>query len=552
MNEEKNQKINFEIGSQSLENDAEYQRRLAEFNAEHYTKEKKARYFRRKIIISVIVACIIAVVAFFSSRYTYIINIIVVCSLSLVLLLLFFITPKFDEISFRKNKFARENNLLILPNNSSKSENSAFDQIGAQYVNFYRFHRFKKENLEFGYAHYETGGKSSTHYYTFYVEETLPFWVQNLVIDSRVTSSLKVENLHKAGLLKLEGDFHNYFEIETEENHKMEATTFLAPDLMAALIDNFIECDIEFFDNKVRFYFYADDPDVANPEAFFGKMSKNFTIAEKFLNEFRNRFIYLKKSDSSDATRKITSNDPMSEWPNKILFLSIITLFMSFYIALSSALNTGSFDNIVGMIAIIVFFASIGAIVVATNIRKKTNRVKSIYAKFIPIWLFLVYAIISLAVKAFGGTLTKELYRTPSSMYSNSSNKSSPQKTESTVSKNEEKKADDKNLTMSGEYKFNKVYYEILRYKKEQGGNLDWDDPVHFENIKARLPEDVARDFKTSRNVVGERGIDYDIVYIHRGQSCDGKYFEFHNSKTSLYIDEWSPEKSWSNKCENI
>jgi hypothetical protein len=221
--------------------------------------------------------------------------------------LIFFVKPKFDELAFRKEKFAKENGLAILPDDYSTFPNSAFDRMNSRYTNFHRFNRFRKNNTEFGFYHYETGGKSSVHFYTFYVEETLPFAAQNLVIDSKTVSRIKTSKLHKDNLVKLEGDFHDYFEIETEEGREMEVLAFLAPDVMAALIDNFMVCDIEFFDNKVRFYFVADYSNTQDPVGVFDYMAEKFGVADRFLENYRAKFVHLKVAGRFAAARKVTA-----------------------------------------------------------------------------------------------------------------------------------------------------------------------------------------------------------------------------------------------------
>ena len=252
-----NKKIDFQAGAENLSNDAEYQQALAKFNV-----KRDAEYRQRKKIL---IASIIFVVFWLFVNFS--IFMLLVMLLGMVFPL--FIKPKFDELAFRKEKFAKENGLAILPDDYSTFLNSAFDRMNSRYTNFHRFNRFRKNNTEFGFYHYETGGKSSVHFYTFYVEETLPFAAQNLVIDSKTVSRIKTSKLHKDNLVKLEGDFHDYFEIETEEGREMEALAFLAPDVMAALIDNFMVCDIEFFDNKVRFYFVADYSNAQDPVGVF-------------------------------------------------------------------------------------------------------------------------------------------------------------------------------------------------------------------------------------------------------------------------------------------
>lgn len=89
---------------------------------------------------------------------------------------------------------------------------------------------------------------------TFYIEINLNSKVQDLAIDSTkfpaITTSKKSQNF-----TSLEGDFDSYFYIQTDKDRKSQAVTFLAPDLMIYLIDNLQNCDIEFIEDKIYFYF---------------------------------------------------------------------------------------------------------------------------------------------------------------------------------------------------------------------------------------------------------------------------------------------------------
>lgn len=290
-----NKKIDFQAGAENLRNDAEYQQALAKFNV-----KRDAEYRQRKKIL---IALIIFVVFWLFVNFG--IFMLLVMLLGMVFPL--FIKPKFDELAFRKEKFAKENGLAILPDDYSTFLNSAFDRMNSRYTNFHRFNRFRKNNTEFGFYHYETGGKSSVHFYTFYVEETLPFAAQNLVIDSKTVSRIKTSKLHKDNLIKLEGDFHDYFEIETEEGREMEVLAFLAPDVMAALINNFMVCDIEFFDNKVRFYFVAEYSNAQDPVGVYDYMAEKFGVADRFLENYRAKFVHLKVAGRFAAAQKVTA-----------------------------------------------------------------------------------------------------------------------------------------------------------------------------------------------------------------------------------------------------
>ena len=130
-----NKKINFQAGAENLSNDAEYQQALAKFNAENFSPEQVAKYKKRKQIA--IAMIVLGVFIFFINP-----------SVSMVLIflsLIFFVKPKFDELAFRKEKFAKENGLAILPDDYSIFLNSAFDRMNSRYTNFHRFNRFRKK-----------------------------------------------------------------------------------------------------------------------------------------------------------------------------------------------------------------------------------------------------------------------------------------------------------------------------------------------------------------------------------------------------------------------
>lgn len=95
-------------------------------------------------------------------------------------------------------------------------------------------------------------------------------------------------------LIMLEGDFNEVFEIETERDQEMEATAFLAPDLMSFLMDNFDDCDFEFFDNKVRILFPNIKQKTSYQPGLFIEMQAHMSRAMKFFEKFNQKFLLLK------------------------------------------------------------------------------------------------------------------------------------------------------------------------------------------------------------------------------------------------------------------
>lgn len=156
-----------------------------------------------------------------------------------------------DEKFIRHNNFIFRNGLRFSQTLPTDSVFSAFERA----INPLKINIYQKQNFEFGHFRYFTDSEKTYTRNTFYVQQTLPFEVQNLIIDSRATDEFTVGRVKNPNIVSLEGDFNQYFTIETEASRKSQATAFLAPDLMSMLIDYFRGCEIEFFDNKVRIYF---------------------------------------------------------------------------------------------------------------------------------------------------------------------------------------------------------------------------------------------------------------------------------------------------------
>jgi hypothetical protein len=309
-------KIDFSAGTKSLESDEGYQTYLKDFYDDYSSPERvRKRHIRRFFGFGLIVLA--AIFAFMASlepsglgRSTPQIIFMIVCGI-----IIFIWDRKPNEFGYRASKFAQENNLTIIPRRTVVAENSFFDQnINANYVNFYREYAFAGQGFEFGLIHYETGGKHSTHYRTFYFEKTLPFAVQNLVIDSKVVPRVNISRVFNKNLVSLEGDFRDYFDIQTDEDRKMEVTAFLAPDLMNALITDFSTCDIELFDNKIRFYFVFDHDELSAPVNTFMMFERNMNVVKSFLERFESKFVHLKTK-----WRAISGEQSLNETKPKII-----------------------------------------------------------------------------------------------------------------------------------------------------------------------------------------------------------------------------------------
>lgn len=226
------------------------------------------------------------------------------------------------------HRFVENNNLMFfrfLP--SSKSGNSLFEQDSVMKLNV-----FFKGDYHFGVFERDIQrGDGIAAEEFFFIEKTLPFGVQTLVIDSKKSSIINLETAANKNLLSLEGNFHDYFEIETEVERKMEATAFLAPDLMNFLTANFGDCDFEFFDNTVRILFPKSNRDLSVGSNLIDEMSINLPRAMDFFEKFSDKFQLLKVDRllAHEVKAEYTKEDVV--WDAKRLGIAFITFGLAFF-----------------------------------------------------------------------------------------------------------------------------------------------------------------------------------------------------------------------------
>lgn len=130
--------------------------------------------------------------------------------------------------------------------------------------------------VEWGNYQYETGsGRSrNTHWFT-YMRITLPRRLPHMVLDSH-TNNVKVfgvtlttglsDTFNRNQTLALEGDFNNYFTLYCPKEYERDALYVFAPDLMAVMVDEAKDSDVEIVDNYMYVYtvgsFKPNDPSV--------------------------------------------------------------------------------------------------------------------------------------------------------------------------------------------------------------------------------------------------------------------------------------------------
>lgn len=230
------------------------------------------------------------------------------------------------------NKFANNNGLIFesyyYP---SGSKRSLFEQKPTKKSDF-----FTKGEYEFGVISrkVERNDRNFSESF-FFVEKTLPFVVQTLVIDSKKSAIIDLKSTSNENLILLEGSFSEVFDIETEHYREMEATAFLAPDLMRFLMDNFDDCDFEFFDNKVRILFPNNERKTFSQPVLFNEMKVNMPRAMKFFEKFNQKFSLLRvdRVSSYKVEAKLTEEEKnYRQIMMQTAFISAIVALFGFFI----------------------------------------------------------------------------------------------------------------------------------------------------------------------------------------------------------------------------
>ena len=85
----------------------------------------------------------------------------------------------------------------------------------------------------------------------------------------------------------------------------------MAPDLMSFLMDNFGDCDFEFFNNKVRILFPNSEQKEFCQPVLFNEMQVNMPRAMKFFEKFNQKFSLLRvdRVSSYKVKAKLTEEE---------------------------------------------------------------------------------------------------------------------------------------------------------------------------------------------------------------------------------------------------
>ncbi len=167
---------------------------------------------------------------------------------------------KSTERRIRFGQFADDNNLQYLPAEVAPHFSGIIFNTGSQRR---LFERFLADEFEIGnYRYTVRHGKSSTTYQYGYIRIALERHVAHMLLDAK-SNNMNIFGVNMSNLpvainhnqtLSLEGDFDKYFTLYAPKEYERDAFYIFTPDLMALLIDEAAEFDVEVIDDQLFVY----------------------------------------------------------------------------------------------------------------------------------------------------------------------------------------------------------------------------------------------------------------------------------------------------------
>jgi hypothetical protein len=163
----------------------------------------------------------------------------------------------------RLDRFGQANAMVFSPADPNPSYPGAIFQLGSDRTAYDHFVSASGRFFDLGNFRYTTsnGKNSTTHtwgFLAFNLDRRLP----NMVLDAQANNGFFGSNLpasfDKNQVLKLEGDFNQYFTLYCPQQYERDALYVFTPDLMALLIDNAAPFDVEIVDDWM--FVYASQP----------------------------------------------------------------------------------------------------------------------------------------------------------------------------------------------------------------------------------------------------------------------------------------------------
>ncbi|MBD7958493.1 hypothetical protein H9651_12660 [Microbacterium sp. Sa4CUA7] len=167
------------------------------------------------------------------------------------------------ERAYRLDRFAGANGLTWYPEATDPPLPGMIFHQGRARVASDLLRGTQPRFVEFANYRYTTGsGKNSTTHHWGYIAVKLSAPLPHIVLDAVGNNGLLGSNLpasfDKEQLLSLEGDFDRYFRLYCPAGYERDALYLFTPDIMARLIDNAAELDVEIVDDWLFLYARRD------------------------------------------------------------------------------------------------------------------------------------------------------------------------------------------------------------------------------------------------------------------------------------------------------
>ncbi len=171
-------------------------------------------------------------------------------------------TKRLIERALRLNEFASQNGFTYTPQDTWQFSGMIFSLGNAQQNTDIIESNHEIPFRIANYTYTSGSGKNRQTHYLSYVRVMLKRQVPHMVLDAASNNmrlfGFSLTNLpisfKKDQVLQLEGDFNKYFTLYAPKEYERDALYVFTPDLMALLIDDTSQFDVEVIDNQMFVY----------------------------------------------------------------------------------------------------------------------------------------------------------------------------------------------------------------------------------------------------------------------------------------------------------
>lgn len=204
---------------------------------------------------------------------------------------------------YRLTKFAVRNGMLYSTTSTLPRFHGTIFTVGNSRAVYERLWGESESPLEIGNYRYTTGsGKNKSTHHWSYLAIRLPRRLPHMLLDAKGNNSIFGSNLPKTfgrdQRLSLEGNFDEYFTLYCPREYEADALYVFTPDLMALLIDEAADLDVEIMDDWM-FVYAKSKLDFSNPH----QLSRLLGIVDTVGKKTRSRSVrYADDRVLADAT----------------------------------------------------------------------------------------------------------------------------------------------------------------------------------------------------------------------------------------------------------